>query len=182
MKPAVGIDWLAVGRKEYADMKARWAVEDAENVAKRKAERAAKKKEAKRRAARKAQRPKRRAYNTRKYRTDVQYKLSKLFRTRLKRALKSQFITTSFQSHTKFLGCTVNQARAHIESQFESWMTWENHGKYGWHIDHIKPLSAFDLTDPAQVAEACHFTNLRPLHWRENLVKGGVKSRLSSGA
>jgi hypothetical protein len=29
-------------------------------------------------------------------------------------------------------------------------MTWENYGVKGWHIDHIKPCSSFDLTDPIQ--------------------------------
>ena len=30
-------------------------------------------------------------------------------------------------------------------------------------LDHIKPLAVFDLTDSKQLAEACHYTNMRPL-------------------
>lgn len=144
----------------------------------RKAKKEAKVKAAARRVARNAYN---REYATRRYVSDPQFKLRRLLRTRLKRALMSQHITTSFQSHAKFLGCSVEHALQHIEKQFEPWMSWENHGTKGWHIDHIKPLSAFDLTDPVQVAEACHYTNLRPLHWQENLTKGGVKTRFALG-
>lgn len=51
-------------------------------------------------------------------------------------------------------------------------MTWENHGKYGWHIDHIKPLVSFDLTERKQFLEAVHFSNLQPLWSGDNLRKG----------
>ena len=176
MKPAVGIDWLAVGRKEYKEMRKKWALKDAKIAEKRKLALAAKRKANK---IKKAKEPERKAAARI---SRINKKLSKTLRARAINALKSKGIRKSFQSHVRLLGCTVAEARKHIESQFKPWMSWENHGPRGWHIDHIKPLSAFDLADPAQVAEACHFTNLRPLHWRENLVKGGVKSRLSSGA
>ena len=51
-------------------------------------------------------------------------------------------------------------------------MTWENWKIDGWHIDHIKPLNSFDLTDPEQLKEACHYTNLQPLWWYDNIEKG----------
>jgi hypothetical protein len=56
-------------------------------------------------------------------------------------------------------------------------MTWDNYGtaKDGgkcWHIDHIKPIAAFDITKKDQ-REACfHFTNLQPLWAEDNLRKG----------
>jgi hypothetical protein len=66
---------------------------------------------------------------------------------------------------------------AHLESKFLPGMTWENRGvKPGqWSIDHIKPLSAFNLTDRMQLLEACHYTNLQPLWHSDNVRKGGVR-------
>ncbi len=51
-------------------------------------------------------------------------------------------------------------------------MTWENHGRHGWHIDHIIPCAAFDLTDPEQQKKCFHYTNYQPLYTLENLKKG----------
>ena len=51
-------------------------------------------------------------------------------------------------------------------------MTWKNHGRFGWHIDHIKPLEKFDLTDPNQQLIAFNYKNCQPLWWKENLEKG----------
>jgi hypothetical protein len=42
---------------------------------------------------------------------------------------------------------------------------------YGWHIDHIRPVSSFDLSDPAQVQECFHFSNLQPLWAIDNIKK-----------
>jgi len=50
-------------------------------------------------------------------------------------------------------------------------MTWDNWTLDGWHIDHIKPLASFDLTDRKQLLEACHYTNLQPLWAKDNLTK-----------
>lgn len=74
-------------------------------------------------------------------------------------------------------GCSVEAFRSHIESQFRDGMTWDNWGRgWGgareWHLDHIRPLASFDLTDLKQVAEACHYTNIQPLWASENRSKG----------
>lgn len=112
------------------------------------------------------------AYKAARLKSDLNFKLRVALSHRARNALKLQHAKKTFQSHIKLLGCTVDQARTHIEKQFQPWMTWENHGARGWHIDHIRPLASFDLRDPAQVKQAFHFTNLRPLHWRENIQKG----------
>lgn len=66
-------------------------------------------------------------------------------------------------------GCSASELVAHLERQFSPGMTWENRRQ--WHIDHIVPCSAFDLTDPAQQRVAFHYTNLRPVWSHENLSK-----------
>lgn len=50
-------------------------------------------------------------------------------------------------------------------------MTWENWSLNGWHIDHIRPVSSFDLSDHAQVKECFHYSNLQPLWAIDNLKK-----------
>ena len=69
------------------------------------------------------------------------------------------------------LGCSVEFLKQYLEFKFQSGMTWDNHSQFGWHIDHIIPLSSFDLTDREQFLKACHYTNLQPLWWNENLSK-----------
>jgi hypothetical protein len=42
-----------------------------------------------------------------------------------------------------------------------------------FHIDHIRPLCSFDLSNPEQLRAACHWTNLQPLYPHENIAKAG---------
>jgi len=67
--------------------------------------------------------------------------------------------------------CKVDELKEYLESQFEEGMTWDNWSRDGWHIDHIVPLSFFDLIDSEQVKKACHYTNLQPLWAEDNLRK-----------
>lgn len=97
---------------------------------------------------------------------DIVYRLSYLLRTRLNKAIKGNYRTGSA---VRDLGCSVSELKLHIESKFQEGMNWSNHGK--WHIDHIKPLAAFNLADRKQLLEACHYTNLQPLWAKDNLIK-----------
>ena len=69
------------------------------------------------------------------------------------------------------MGCSISELKDYLESKFQVGMTWENHSQTGWHIDHIKPLSHFDLSDRDQFLQACHYTNLQPLWAKDNLSK-----------
>lgn len=102
-----------------------------------------------------------------KRKNDIQYKLKSLLRHRLYLALKGNFKSGSA---VRNLGCTIPELKTYLESKFHPDMNWHNHG--AWHIDHIKPLSSFDLTDRNQLLEACHYTNLQPLWAIDNLSKG----------
>lgn len=108
-------------------------------------------------------------YEKRKMKEDEEYKIRKLLRNRIRIALKKGVKTGSA---VRDLGCSIKELKQHLELQFQLGMTWGNHGVHGWHIDHIKPLASFNLTDRKQFLEACHYTNLQPLWAQENLSKG----------
>ena len=46
----------------------------------------------------------------------------------------------------------------------------DNHGL--WHLDHIRPCAAWDLTKPAEQAECFHYSNYQTLWAKDNLCKG----------
>jgi hypothetical protein len=106
-------------------------------------------------------------YNKARYRTDPSYKACVLMRNRMNRYMGgSRPCSAAFEN---LLGCSWDDFLIHISSQFSEGMTWENWAIDGWHIDHIRPLCTFDHTDPAQVAEAWHHTNMRPMWAEENV-------------
>lgn len=96
-------------------------------------------------------------------------KLANSIRVRLWNGLKEQKVKKSNKT-SSLVGCTWAVLVSHLESQFTSGMTWENHGQ--WHVDHIIPLSSVDLSDPEQLAKVTHYTNLQPLWKFDNLSKG----------
>ena len=70
------------------------------------------------------------------------------------------------------LGCSVAFLRKRLEDLFQDGMSWSNWSPEGWHIDHIRPLAMFDLTNREQFLEACHYTNLQPMWATDNIKKG----------
>lgn len=67
------------------------------------------------------------------------------------------------------LGCSGIELEQHLERLFQTGMSWENRNK--WHIDHIKPCSAFDLNNEEEQKLCFHYTNLQPLWAHDNLTK-----------
>ncbi len=70
----------------------------------------------------------------------------------------------------ELIGCTPQFLKEYLESKFQAGMSWAN--RRSFHIDHIKPCAAFDLTDPEQQKACFHFTNLQPLRPVDNIRKG----------
>jgi len=107
-------------------------------------------------------------YRNKRYKTDIGFKLKCILRRRLNNAINNNY---KVGSAIKDLGCSIPELKKYIENQFKLGMTWENWGYDGWHLDHIKPLASFDLSDREQFLEACHYTNLQPLWKNENMSK-----------
>jgi len=99
---------------------------------------------------------------------DPNVRLREILRRRILVALKPKnFIKKS--STIEIIGCSLEDARKHIENQFKQGMSWDNHGFNTWHIDHIIPL-AFAKTED-ELYKLLHYTNLQPLWAKENLSK-----------
>lgn len=99
-------------------------------------------------------------------RMDPDYLMADQMRQMVRRTLTSQKPASS----QNILGYSAKELRAHLESQFEPGMTWDDRG--AWHIDHVKPVSAFiaeGVKDP-QIINA--LSNLKPLWAKDNLAKG----------
>lgn len=108
-------------------------------------------------------------YHYKKIIIDINYNLSCHLRDRLRKAIKTN---QKSGSAVKDLGCTIQEFKQYLELKFLSNMNWTNWGLKGWHIDHIKPLSKFDLSDRKEFLKACHYTNLQPLWAEDNFIKG----------
>jgi hypothetical protein len=100
--------------------------------------------------------------------TNIQYRLAGNLRSRLKVALLKNK-NENRQWAVRDLGCTIPELMDYLAAKFTEGMTWGNYGE--WHIDHVRPLASFDLTDPEAAKLACHYTNLQPLWAVDNLSK-----------
>lgn len=117
----------------------------------------------------------RRAWRAKKHRTNPLYSIGHRLRCRVRDAVRSQG-TWKKSTTVSLIGCSIAELKRHIESMFKPGMSWHNRSE--WHIDHIIPCSAFDLTDESQQRACFHFSNLQPLWAAENLSKS---NRLPSG-
>ena len=70
----------------------------------------------------------------------------------------------------KYLGCSIAEAKLHLQKRFKKGMHWNNYGS-AWHIDHIIPLAKWDLTKEDQRMRAANILNLQPMWARDNLKK-----------
>ena len=94
-------------------------------------------------------------------RDDPKDKFNRVIRSRIYNSLKNK------TSHTiEYLGCSYVEYHAWI---FDHNYNLDN--RSDWHIDHVIPLSTFNLDDPAQQLLAFNWRNTTPLSCKENLTK-----------
>lgn len=92
-------------------------------------------------------------------------KFKRYIRTRIYNSLKR-----NKSKHTvDYLGCNINDYQKWILCYTPNY-TIENYGKI-WHIDHVIPLSKFDLEKEEEQTLAFNWRNTMPLSAKENLSK-----------
>lgn len=110
-------------------------------------------------------------------RKNPEIKIAFLVRKRIKEALK---ILKTSRSTEKMIGCSLSFLRQYLESQFLPGMTWDNHSKDGWHIDHIIPCASFDLTKEEEQRKCFHYTNLMPRWATTDIAKANNSNQIGN--
>ena len=102
----------------------------------------------------------------RKMKNDLVYRLKIKLRKKIRESLKNNGYTKKSNTYT-ILGCSYEDFKLYIESQFEDWMGWDNYGlyngeeNYGWDLDHIVPLSSAQCEE--DIIRLNHYSNIQPL-------------------
>lgn len=116
-----------------------------------------------------------RKYENQRRKTDSKYKFAAYMRNAMNRAFKG---TDKPAATSELLGCTLEFAMAHLESQFTEGMSWDNRGEGSvpkgqpyWEVDHIFPLAKVNEKDPDQTRAVCNWRNLQPLWQEDNRAK-----------
>ena len=100
-------------------------------------------------------------------------KIIRNVRSRILSAIKNK------SKHTiSYLGCNCSDYLKWLLKNENSY-TFENYGKE-WHIDHVIPISKFDITNEEQQLLAFNWRNTMPLSVEENLKKNNkiIKSQI----
>ena len=96
------------------------------------------------------------------------YKIIKNITSDLSKYIKISEIKKSNRT-IKYIGCTPEELRKHLESQFTEGMSWDNYGIIGWHIDHKLPKSLIMCEEDIFII--FNYKNLQPLWYVDNIRK-----------
>jgi hypothetical protein len=166
-------NWAKNNREKSRQIKADWVKNNPEKV-KASTKKSNAKQAPKQKIWREENKDRTNAQAIERRKTDVNFKIACNLRSRISTAVRKGFKSGSA---VRDLGCSIEELKSYFIPMFYmnpetgEIMSWDNYGE--WHIDHIKPLISFDLTDREQCLKACHYTNLQPLWAKENIAKGG---------
>lgn len=109
-------------------------------------------------------------YQKNRMHNDPIYKIKHSIRNSIRDSFKRGLNDFSKKRSTEhIMGCTMTEFINHIESKFKEGMTFQNYGKYGWHLDHIIPLSK--AKTEKEIINLNHYSNFQPLWAEDNLKK-----------
>jgi hypothetical protein len=82
---------------------------------------------------------------------------------RLKKSLASHLrkVLTKNDTTMNYIGCNIQYLREWLEYNFTEEMNWENYGTY-WLIEHVVPISKFDLINENEKFKCWNWSNLMP--------------------
>jgi len=100
-----------------------------------------------------------------KRKTDLNFQLSEILRSKLHKILNNRKT-----SYSKYIGCEMEFLKKWLEFRFDKNMNWQNLGSY-WQIDHILPIHGFNMKNETDIKICFHWTNLQPLQSTENRQK-----------
>ncbi len=102
--------------------------------------------------------------------TDPIFKFNQNTRLLISTSFRRKSVNQKKTTRTELiLGCSIEFFRNYILSLCPERVTLKDFGKYGYHIDHIIPISLAKTEE--EVIKLCHYTNFQPLWWEENLQK-----------
>jgi hypothetical protein len=123
----------------------------------------------------------------RKQRLQPEYKFRRTISHSIGKCIKNAGGNKNNESHIKYMSWTYKEFVKYIESKFESWMNWNNHGVYDpktwndsdpktwkWNLDHIIPQSKlpYDSMDHPNFQKCWALENLRPYSAKQNVIDG----------
>lgn len=123
---------------------------------------------------------------------DIVYKLRKNTSKVIATYLKLNSGSKGQKSILKYLPYSFQELKDYLEKQFESWMTWNNYGKYDskswndndvstwtWNVDHIIPQSdlPYISMEDENFKKCWSLENLRPYSAKQNTIDGSKRVR-----
>ena len=104
---------------------------------------------------------------------DPEFKLIGNMRCRLGDVLKGK---SKSQTTKQLIGVNFEIFIKWIKYQLEEGMTMDNYGSI-WHLDHVLPISSFNLLEEEELFKAMNWMNIRPMLPVKNIQKSNKIDR-----
>lgn len=105
-----------------------------------------------------------------RWKLDAAFQIDARFRVLIRRSIKTGKNSMSWRSLVEF---SIEEFKDHFERQFTDGMSWDEFLAGNIHIDHIVPVSSFDIksVDCQEFKSCWNLSNLRPMWAKDNNLK-----------